>query len=347
MVRLRCKGVLLGAMALGACDQQVDRGYQGESLLRIEGNVVIPLGLEGRELVPAIAFNSYSEQARRECSPPRTDQWRYLEVAVSGDFPSSFQLDLFDPPPEEALRRYEPGGPLVAAGTFTALTPDHPDAVLMRANSQETYEDWPWGAPGPCEGASATSTGEPPAMAQTTCMVQRVCTLDGDDCLDKTLECKRTGPILFYTQCKLLRSEGDESLLAAGYSANYRLFYFAAPVEAGSVTAERFTNGEGVAGGYHLYRVEPNSDPGPEHQTCGSAAASAGLERYNADHDTEYGFETLGGPVVSAISYEVSEGVRCEVSRELVERGCVQGTASLERIDSDQVISIELGSGGP
>jgi hypothetical protein len=79
MVQLRSSLVLVGALALCACDRQVDRTYQGESLLRIEGNVVIPLGLEGGALVR--------------------------------------QLDVFDPPPPEALKRVEPGGLEIAIGS--------------------------------------------------------------------------------------------------------------------------------------------------------------------------------------------------------------------------------------
>lgn len=271
-----------------------------------------------------------------------------MEVAVSGDFPSSFQLDLFDPPPEEALRRYEPGGPEVAAGSITALTPDHPDAVLIRANSQETYDDWPLVSPRPCEGTSGTPAASgPPAASETTCMVQHACTLDGSECLSQMLECQRTGPIIFYSQCELQRSEGDESLLAAGYSTSYRVFYFAAPVEAGSLTAEIFANGDGVAAGYHLYRVEFVSDPSPENRACLSDAALAGLERYNAEHGTEHGIEVVGATADSEISYELSEGVRCEISRELEGRGCLRAVVTRERVDSGEVISIELGAAGP
>ncbi|HMI93787.1 MAG TPA: hypothetical protein VK509_20580 [Polyangiales bacterium] len=343
MIQLRCSQVLLCAIALCACDRQVDREYQGESLLRITGNVVIPLGLEGTDLVPAIAFNASSAQARRECSPPRSDQLRYVEVAVSGDFPSSFQLDLFDPPPAAALQPFEPGGPRYATGSITALTPDHPDAVLFRANSQETYEDWPaWSTP--CEGEDASVPIGPNA---TTCMVQHACRLDGSECLKQTLECHPAGTILTFSECELKQSEGDESLLAAGYSVNYRVVYFADAVEAGSVTAQIFTNGDGAAAGYHLYRIKRIPNPGQETQTCLTAATFAAVARYNTEHGTEYEPFILSMIGSSEVSYELAEGLRCEISREIDERGCLRATASLERVASGEVISIELGAVGP
>jgi hypothetical protein len=358
MIHLRCSTLLLGAVALCACDRQVDRGYQGESLLQIQGNVVIPLGLEGRELVPAIAFPVASERAKRLCAEPESDHLRYVEVEVSGDFPSSFQLDLYDPPPAEALRRFDPGGPELAIGYVAALTRNHPDAVLIRPNSQKSFELWPPYA-GECTDeqadagygdADVTDAGvtEPSA---TRCFFLQSCTLDARDCLRQTLECE-SGPLVFYSDCELIESEGNETLAAAGYSVNYRVVYFADRVQAGSPTAEAFTGGDAAAAGYHLYHLAPTSETPPETQGCLQSAALAAVERYNAEHDTEYTpySLSLGGMydhLFDEVDYELWAMLRCEQTREIKERGCHLAARPFAEEVIGKPIAIELGAANP
>src|SRR5687768_1001308 len=116
MMRDVRSSLLLAAVVLAGCDRQVDSDYQGEPLLRIRGNVTIPLGLEGGDLVPAIAFNAVSSKRRdQRCGNDFPyDHVQIVDVGVTGDFPSNFTLDVFDPPPDEALWEPVPGGPSVA-----------------------------------------------------------------------------------------------------------------------------------------------------------------------------------------------------------------------------------------
>jgi hypothetical protein len=79
------------ASALLACGSQVDTDYRGEPMATLRGVVATSASLESvPEVSAAIVWNA-------------TDP-RYIgeRVAVDGDFPSSFSLQLYGPPPPEA-----------------------------------------------------------------------------------------------------------------------------------------------------------------------------------------------------------------------------------------------------
>ena len=97
----------LATLALLGCDSQVDSNYQGESLLRINGSVVIPEQFRDQQLVLALVFPAISDRQREILANDRraimADHERILDVAVQGSFPSGFTLDVFDPAPPEAM----------------------------------------------------------------------------------------------------------------------------------------------------------------------------------------------------------------------------------------------------
>src|ERR1043165_9611811 len=73
---------------LGACDTRADPEYAGDSLLHLQGHVVLEDDDE-EPLTPVLAF--------------ATNQgYELVEVAVKGSFPNNFEIEVYSPPPAAA-----------------------------------------------------------------------------------------------------------------------------------------------------------------------------------------------------------------------------------------------------
>jgi hypothetical protein len=330
-IRLLSLAVMLAGLLAG-CDRQVSSDYQGESLLRIEGSVAIPLGFEGRELVPVIGFYANSGRGPQCDGSVSADYVRILDVSAEGDFPSQFTLDVLDPPPEEAFREVVAGQPPVAIGHIMAMTPDHPDALLIRPNDADTYTAWRESDVADCEGHETDDTH---------CFVLHTCTLDGDRCLHRTLSCPNLQPWV-YNDCELVTERGDESVGAAGYSVNYILVYFRSSIDAGSGLAEIYAGGEAISAGYHLYR---SAQLGPRDTTsageCAQQASNAARERYNMESGTDL------RPIdsVQGLEFEAYAKWRCYWVEEIATCNEFLAEPEFEEV-IDEPIAIELGALG-
>jgi hypothetical protein len=82
------------ALLMAACDSQADSGYQGETLARITGVVKVDAPPSASGTKAAIFWSNTASDP--DISVGET-------VPVSGDFPASFTIDVFAPPPDHAL----------------------------------------------------------------------------------------------------------------------------------------------------------------------------------------------------------------------------------------------------
>jgi hypothetical protein len=120
------------SLAFSACDLQASPEFRGQSLLTVRGSVTIAEDHTRGELVPALAF------VNRE-----TGEVHVLDVAVQGEFPSDFRIDVFTPPSPETLTQQTDFGddePRIALGYITAVTEDHP-ALLFRDDDLSRTRD--------------------------------------------------------------------------------------------------------------------------------------------------------------------------------------------------------------
>ena len=331
--------LLLVALALLACDRQVDTAFQGDSLLRIRGSVTIPQELGLAELVPAIAFEAVlPENVQPCCNAAITyDHQRILDVGVRGEFPSSFTLDVFDPPPDDAIQAVTPGEPAFAVGYLSAMAVDHPEAITDRAPNPQALQEW--------HDYELQQCGE-----AAGCRVLHSCTLDGQMCLRRTLQCP-TEPGLVFTNndCEIASTVGDESLAAAGYSVDYRVVYFSEPIAADTLLAAAWANGEAISEGYHLYqRVQLRAlgTEGPNVRPCAQEAQAQATETYNAEHGTNLTEADFSDPTQREAYYDWQRAIL----RAMRELDCpLEGDNPSFRIDEigDELLSIELGAIDP
>ena len=107
----RSLGCLTLAVAAAACDPHQAPDYQGEALATLRGEV----RLEREAPLPSdkieVFYQNYTDYVAPE--PPAEDFVRFAiveTVTVTGDYPASFTLDLFEPPPVEALTDFTVDG---------------------------------------------------------------------------------------------------------------------------------------------------------------------------------------------------------------------------------------------
>ncbi|HET6336222.1 MAG TPA: hypothetical protein VFG30_23530, partial [Polyangiales bacterium] len=270
------------------------------------------------------------------------DEKRFVEVGVTGDFPSNFTLDVFDPPPPEAMRQLE-DGPAYAVGAVTALPREHPEGLTTAPLDNETFQEWADRDRDTCYIELDDGAGYM-AKSDSACIVLHACTLDGDSCLHRELSCEKDENFVDFHDCEVVGSSGDATLGAAGYSVNYAVMYFDGPIEAGTPAADAYAGGDAISAGYHLYRVQLTAEPGlPD---CLQSAFMEAAERYNAEHDTEWDFRhffTSVPPAEIEPTLEEHEAFVCEYTRVLQEGDCRPIKKTYEEVGPES-ISIELGA---
>lgn len=220
-------------VSVAACDSRADENYQGTSLLHLQGRVVLADESAPESLVPAVAFMT-------------PDGVEIIDVAVQGDFPSNFRMDLYEPPPPTAIIRdmraedpAEQGEYAIAS--ITAAPPDHPSKLLF-ASSSEIWDKTII----PYDGCA----GDPSCVrAESRCADDPDCAVVERWCLDNTrTECRTVGlpscatfgwsgePVedeLEEADCEPLFSEGNDSIYTyeraieefAGYAERHVIFW--------------------------------------------------------------------------------------------------------------------------
>lgn len=118
---------------LGACDAQVGEEYPGEALATLHGTITVAEGTQiDGDAAATVVWHVWQDGDDASV----TD-----ELPVSGDFPASFTLSIYEPPPEAA--RFDVGdedaslaGIHLATGYVTVLPAGYPGAPM-----QQLFED--------------------------------------------------------------------------------------------------------------------------------------------------------------------------------------------------------------
>jgi hypothetical protein len=257
---------------LAGCDAKAGSAYQGESLMSLQGRVVIDNSDPPAELVPALAFVD------------RTATYHILDVEVRGEFPSDFQLDVLDPPPEAAFlapRDSFPDAterdPRYAHGYLSAVAPQHPDKVPVVLQSIQGDR---------CDGPTSR-TAEPGAPWSVStepgfsCYRQfKACTGDNKECYEKEERCDHN-----FENCEIVRASGSLDLLDrvadnfAGIAPGYLVLYLEGRAEAGTAVARVFGRGKPLAAGYHLLKVTEPVNGDDDTDDSDDAAIIAAVEQ--------------------------------------------------------------------
>lgn len=109
---VRALAALALAAAVAGCDAQADRGYPGEVLLTLHGQVT------GTPPLPPLE----SAMLWQRGPPPSTDdQELAIRAPVESGFPASFTIRLYQPPPSAARRTLAPGEVSFARANVAAV----------------------------------------------------------------------------------------------------------------------------------------------------------------------------------------------------------------------------------
>jgi hypothetical protein len=320
----------------------VDNNFQGDSLLRVTGSVAIPLGLEGRDLVPVLAFEANSPKNDHVCGYSH-DASRIVEVEARGDFPSRFTIDVFDPPPEDTIIKRQKDSPAYAIGYIAAVPAKHPDAILALPPDEKTFRRW--------RDIEVEECGDliPPAGGTKFCAMLHACTIDAKHCLHRTLHCDLGTQVANFNECDLVNSRGDKSLAVAGYSVNYAVLYFPKPIKAGTQVAKAWANGSAITPGYHLYRIEKAKlASSPDQMQCIYDSFDVAGERYNAEHGTDFNWADLLQATPETGGAAAYLDLLCLAGEARAEKGCntVDFDKTVKEVDHGPV-SIDLGTFAP
>jgi hypothetical protein len=328
-----------------ACDNQVDADYQGESMLRIQGSVTIPQEFATTELVPALTFGAVSDWQRANNPRPSGDHQRILDVGVTGEFPASFTLDVFDPPPAEAILEDFPGEPAYAMGYISAVPPDHPAAITRALTGEPpSSEDVLPLALRTClfTGACDASCVYSPGACPPTCYEgSSYPPTDLAICHLQAFECHSDPNV---DNCAFISASGNPSVEIAGYSRNVRILYYPEAIPADSLTAFLHGGrGAPISAGYHLQRQNPDAVP-PSDPTCaGPVPWEMAVASYNSAHGTNLTLQDFSGPVIATAEYRELLRLQYIALRDL---DCLYGGPSIEGSPTSP-ITIDLGARQP
>lgn len=252
----------LAASLLSACDTQASNEYRGESLLTLQGSVEIMQATVEGPLVPAIAFITEGESIS------------ILDVAVDGMFPSSFTLNVFDPPPAHVIGDFAvfgngyqlPGEPRGTWGFITAVPPDHRDTFPLATGPSIIGRSGGEGGSGGAAGGGGS--GGSGGSGQDTCFLEAEWCTPSGECRREHYECpndQARGCSVHaeneFVACALTHSEGDPELGVdvferfAGMSENYAVLYLEDEAPAGSWVAHFFSDDGAIPAGYSLIEI--------------------------------------------------------------------------------------------
>jgi hypothetical protein len=124
----------LAAVGLG-CGSQASEDYLGESLISLGGSVVVDNPEAPEELVPVLLFET------RQGREP-SNRLLVRDVVHRGEFPSRFQLSVFDEPPAAAIFDMETDSgrrAQYAWANIAAVAPEHPAVLALTSLSESSH----------------------------------------------------------------------------------------------------------------------------------------------------------------------------------------------------------------
>ena len=275
----RAQRAVLACLLLPACDPQAGDGYMGEPLLSVRGQATVSTPTGGEAIVPALCFiddttaraSAGTKSLELSHLPPeieedlRSDQrigpeppWphdadhlvRIVDIENVGQFPSDFRVDVYVPPPVEALTASVAGEPRTAYGQFCAVKRDHrPSTHVVQFN--ERYR---------CNGAENG--------ASTDCYIRMLWNVAGSDRYYTERYACPDG-VSNYEDCALTSKQGDATLKletwaedVLGVAATPSVIYLESPAAPESQTAWIWGGQQaGLPAGYHLFAARDYRDP--------------------------------------------------------------------------------------
>jgi hypothetical protein len=201
----------------------------------------------GPQLVSALTFT------------PFLADWGHTDFIVMGDHEGSlldqFVLNIYEPPPPEALIELTRGEPAIAIGGIGIVSPEHPSRL-----------DWERDAQGNMQ--VCDDSGECGAAQRDPCG-----TLQSASCLGTVVAGKNWG--------------------LHGVAGRYMVMYLEEAAPAGGIYSSFFAQGAEIPAGYNLFRYQSvlstlaRSDQ-EEYFRCQQRARTAALTRFNSEYGTQY-----------------------------------------------------------
>lgn len=320
------------ALAACGCDAQAANDYHGESMFRMRGRVELALDNASPNLVPALALVNSAEA-----------RVHFVGTSVTGEFPANFELEVYTPPPDAALGGFLtedlPDEPRFTAGPIAAVTADHAAVAYLPGSSVAELQS--------CDGDSGVCTWTSQVQLERPNRVANI-----------TFTCPAShseDPFASELECSVTDKSGDPVLGIIpdpdypGFSQDYLVLYLESAASPDSYTAHLFGAREtGLAAGYHLVSKRAQSmDEWIAGRRCSEDALAMAVERYNSEHGTAHGAETV------QFSCEPDEDSRCGLSdsqlalrgawyHAQVELGCSAGHFAYAPVDDTATTSITV-----
>jgi hypothetical protein len=311
-------GVVLGAAALG-CGTQASEDFPGAVLLQLQGRVTVDPVAAASDSIPALCFTQFTAATDKpadrlpesvlmgfeyDLRSNRTQVAHIVDVESRGHFPAEFDVNVYTPPPPEALERLTPEEPLAGFGMVCAVSAMHkPLAQSLNGGSRFMCDISDGSGAQPCNTPGTPVTGR---LLSTT--------QDGSRYYLKTWDCEDGSDL---DTCDIT-ADGDVTLLRemGGYEGVFSLadavqvIYLSEPAAAGSYTAYRAFAPDGLAAGYHVRPAHAELKPGVTFDECfGVDYLTPAIEQTNELHGTHYN---------SLPDYRDSSGVITRAPAEIV-----------------------------
>ena len=292
-------------LGLAACDAQASEHYNGEPLLSLSGNVTVNALTGGLPITPALCFDN--RPGELEIFPldhvpadvvaeignhaNYSSSMTVVDVDSVGQFPATFDVAVYLPPSEAALRPELTGEPRIAKGHVCAVRADHPEVV--EAPFYSSVQRCDSGEAGPCTRRRLLATRE----------TKRYYT-ESYECPNAQSE--RQDCLLTTAGDAGLKREDPEYVL--GFDS-MTVLYLADPAPADSYTAWEHGSTDTLSPGYHLFR-SPSFDS--DEAQCSLDAMRRAYEDVNQQFNGHFVLHTGAGiatidPAYADAAYEVRQ----------------------------------------
>jgi hypothetical protein len=231
---------MVGCASSGAPDAE-------QPMFSVRGSVTTSAVAISNQLVSALTFT------------PFLAEWGHTDFIVMGNHEGQlldkFELNIYAPPPPEALIQLTRSEPAIAIGGIAIVSPEHPSRL-----------DWERDAQGNMQ--VCDDSGECGAAQSNPCG-----TLRQASCLGTVVPGKNWG--------------------LHGIAGRYMVMYLEEAARAGGIYSTFFAQGAEIPAGYNLFRYQSvistlaKSDQ-DAYFRCHQRAQTTALARFNADYGTQY-----------------------------------------------------------
>jgi hypothetical protein len=235
---------LMGCASSSASEREND---PGEAMFSVRGSVTASAVAISNQLVSALAFT------------PFLADWGHTDFIVMGSHQGQllerFELNIYQPPPADALVELTRGEPAIALGGIAIVSPEHPSRL-----------DWERDAQGNMQ--VCDESGECGPAQQNPCG-----SLNNARCLGTIVPGKNWG--------------------LHGIAGRYIVMYLETPAPAGGIYSTFFAQGQEIPAGYNLFRFQSvlaslTKTDQDAYFRCQQRAQKTALERFNDEFGTQY-----------------------------------------------------------